>query len=443
MEICEEQVKSLFLHEMEKTAQMNVLVVDDEPLIRQTVKEVLGDAGYAVDEAGDSSACLKKLASRKTDIVLMDIQMPGTDGLTTMKKLVQDNYGVDVIMISGHGSIQTAVEAVKYGALDFIEKPFSMERLRSTVDAVAQKRRQAGQMEKIREKEESVGGYVMKGKIASGAFSTVYCAVKKSLDKPVALKVLHPHITGMDPSFTARFEQEARFTAGLSHPNIVQVFDFGRDRGMVYIAMERVDGVPLKSYTSRGVRFPLGIAASLCIKVAMALGHAHEKGIVHRDVKPSNILIAKNGAVKLIDFGISRSLDAGARDLTQADQMVGTPLFMSPEQIRGRAAGPPADFFSLGILLYLLTTRVYPFNGSTLPAIVAAIAEGQYRDPGRLAPGLGHDVCGIIRKCLAKSPSKRYAAAGELIGALESAVRFEVGLNLDRAIEEFFGNLTE
>jgi DNA-binding response OmpR family regulator len=419
-------------------SDLNVLVVDDEPLIRKLVIDILGDEGFHVDEAENSDACMDVLGKRRIDIILMDIQMPGTDGMTTLKRLAEENYGVDVIMISGHGTIETAVEAVRFGAHDFIEKPFSIEKLKSAVKAVAKKRQQSGQVEKIRDDKESIGDYIIEEKIATGATSTVYRAIKKNLDKPVALKVLHSHIIEEAGDFLRRFEQEAKVTAALGHPNIVQVFDFGKDKGMFFMAMELVSGTPLKTWISKGHKFPYGIAASITIKVASALEHAHEKGIVHRDIKPSNVIIGEKGTVKLVDFGISRCLDAETAVLTQPDQMVGTPLFMSPEQISGKKAGTESDLFSLGTLLYLLVTMHYPFNGPNIGSIVRAISEGTFREPHALDDNISHDLNRLIVKCLQKSPARRYGRAADLKKDLEEAVRFDVGLNIDRALEDYF-----
>jgi len=414
-----------------------VLIVDDEPFIRKTVKEILSDEGYTVEEAGDSRACLDWLSRKKFDVVLMDIQMPGESGLDTFRRMARDKYQADTVMISGHGTIETAVEAIKIGAHDFLEKPFSSAKLKSVVRSVIEKRDKMKAVDEIKSEGRSLGPYLLGDKIAEGGTAAVYRAHQRNLDRTLAVKVLHAHMTG-EPTFTQRFEMEAKTTALLSHPNIVQVFDFGLQDGLHYLAMEYVDGPSLKDFLKEEKRLPLHIAVATGIKVCMALEHAHAHGVVHRDIKPGNILIAKGGAVKLVDFGISRCLASSAAELTQADQIIGTPLYMSPEQIEGGKVGPEADIFALGTLLYLITTLRFPFTGSNMGAILKAITDCAYVPPKSINREISEGLNAAIIQCLQKKLSKRFANVATLREALENSDEMRGRRNVDRVLEDFF-----
>lgn len=403
---------------MEKSAAALILVVDDEPLVRKSVREILSDEGHRTLEAENGAQCLEALEKEAVDLVLLDIQMPGTDGLTTFKERIRRKFQVDVIIMSGHGNISIAVESVKFGALDFLEKPFSSAKLKEAVAAGLRKREEERRVSSLRKQGRTLGPYLIEEEIASGASATVYRALHPGLDRKVALKVLHAAFSG-DKDFTARFEREARVTALLTHPNIVQIYDCGLYEGLHCLSMEFVDGATLKDEIKASGRLSLHRVVHVAMEVCMALDHAHNKGVIHRDIKPTNILISRDGAVKLADFGIARVLDKSGFTLTRADQMVGTPLFMSPEQVNGDRVEAASDLFSMGTLLYYLATGAFPFTGATLPAIAQAIEKCEFEEPVRRNPSVPEGLNRIIMACLQKKPKQRFASAMELRRALE------------------------
>jgi DNA-binding response OmpR family regulator len=428
---------------MSSNSSIKILIVDDEPLIRQITSEVLKDDGHAVFEADSSEECLKVLSAEKVDIVLLDIQLPGQSGMDTLKQLITENYHAEVIMISGHGTIETAVQAIKYGASDFLEKPFSMARLKAALAVAIEKRKKTLQVEQIKGDGKLIGKYQVQEEIASGGTATVYRAIQQDLQRAVALKILHPHLTKED-TFTERFFREAKMMASLSHPHIIQVFDYGSQDGLYFLAMELVDGHSLDSYINAKNQLPLSVCAAVGIKIAKALEHAHGKSIVHRDIKPQNVLVSKEGVVKLVDFGLARCLYEEGRNLTRTDQLAGTPQFMSPEQIAGERPGPSTDIFSLGIVLYVITTLQFPFFGSNLGAIVKHIVEGSYVSPQALNPKIPDDFKKIISKCLETRIKDRYQSAAEISSDLERCLAaFDQKnkkrmMSIDGILEEYF-----
>jgi serine/threonine-protein kinase len=204
--------------------------------------------------------------------------------------------------------------------------------------------------------------------------------------------------------------------------------------------MEYINGNSLKHYLRKENRLALPICACIGIKLCMALGHAHEKGVIHRDIKPTNILISNRGEVKLVDFGISRCLDQETAQLTQADQIIGTPIYMSPEQVENKQPGTASDLFSLGTLLYLITTLELPFVGSNMGAILRNISACEYTEPIRLNRSMSPELNQVIVKCLQKDVGKRYRKAEEISLDLEQCPEMAGIANAGKMLENCFSS---
>jgi serine/threonine-protein kinase len=363
----------------------------------------------------------------------MDIQMPGLDGMATLKEIVEKQHDLEIIMISGHASIETAVEAIKYGAENFLEKPFSLDKLQSCVEKTLQKI----ESRKKGKRMHSIGRYQILEELSSGGTATVYRALQPGLNREVALKVLHPHLT-VNPSFQKRFQHEARTTASLSHPNIIKVYDYGSQGQVYFLALELIKGHSLSSHLKNRTRLPIPICICIGIQLCSALEEAHALGIVHRDIKPDNVLITDTGAVKLMDFGLARCLESDSLKLTQVHETVGTPLFMSPEQIKGEKAGPASDIFSLGTLLYLMTTLKYPFPGTSLAQVVEKISACEFREPFLINREIDKGTNSIISKCLQKQNRDRYGSVVELKKDLESRVGIDTSASIFNKLQGYF-----
>ena len=258
-----------------------------------------------------------------------------------------------------------------------------------------------------------LGRYEIQEEIGRGMMGVVYRALDPALGRTVALKTVNLLLAVPDedrPGFEQRFLNEARIAAGLNHPGIVVVHDVGRDPGSdsLYIALEYLEGETLSERVKREGRLEWREALRLTAKVAEALHHAHEKHIVHRDVKPANIMVLPTGQPKLMDFGIAK---IPAAQLTSAGEFFGTPSYMSPEQATGEPLDARSDVFSLGSVLYLLLTGVRAFDAPSVPGILARVAKKDPSPPSKLTPGLPPVVDDIVARALAKDPGQRYATA--------------------------------
>jgi serine/threonine-protein kinase len=265
------------------------------------------------------------------------------------------------------------------------------------------------------------GRYRLRSPLGRGGMGEVWLADDELLRRRIAVKLLDRRLAG-DASFVARFQREARSAAGLSHPNVVTVYDQGRveraDGDDLYIAMELLDGPTLADVIAREAPVAPGRAAQLLLPVLAALGHAHAAGLVHRDVKPANVLLTRAGQVKVADFGVARAAD-GAQ-LTETGSVLGSAPYLAPEAARGEPAGPAADLYGVGVVLYELLTGQVPFAGGPPASVALRHVTEAPRPPGELVPGLPAPLEALVLRALAKEPAGRppsaEAFAAELAG---------------------------
>ena len=261
------------------------------------------------------------------------------------------------------------------------------------------------------------GRYRLLELLGQGGMATIYRARDNELDRDVAVKLLRPEYE-RDPEFGTRFRQEARAAGSLNHPNIVSVYDYGHDPAGTYIVMELIDGEDLAAVLRRTGALPPRQAARLAYDVASALAAAHARGIVHRDIKPGNVLVSRDGRVKVTDFGIARAV-ADAQ-LTTPGLTLGSVHYFSPEQARGEPTTATSDVYSLGIVLYELLTGRRPWTGDSPAAIAMARLSGATPSPASVRTGVPPTLDAIVRRAMARDPAQRYRSAAEMADALDS-----------------------
>jgi serine/threonine-protein kinase len=261
--------------------------------------------------------------------------------------------------------------------------------------------------------------YVIERKLGSGGMADVYLAEDQELGRRVALKLLDDRHAS-DEQFVERFRREAQSAAGLNHPSIVSIFDRGYAEGTYYIAMEYLDGRTLKELLVKNGPTPVPIAIDYARQILGALAFAHRNAIVHRDIKPHNIVVGGDGRLKVTDFGIARS---GASQMTEAGSIVGTAQYRSPEQARGAPVDPRSDIYSLGVVLYEMLTGKVPFSGDTPVEIAMKHLSQVPEPPSKLRDGIPHDLDAVVMRALAKDPEQRYATAEEMDADLARVAR--------------------
>jgi serine/threonine protein kinase len=259
--------------------------------------------------------------------------------------------------------------------------------------------------------------------IGRGGMGVVYEGFQEGLDRPVAVKALDQKLVRSKEQLE-RFRREGRVYAKLRHESIVQVHDLVEKDEQVFLVTEFVDGADLARILSAGGALPPDCVAVIGARVADALDYVHYNAMLHRDVKPANVMLSRDGDVKLMDFGIAKGEDDPA--LTRAGMLVGSPSYMAPEVLGGEEAGPPSDVWALGVALYELLTGEKPFRGATSDELFAIIRRGKYRRVRALAPRCPRRLAWTVERCLARRPAKRWKSAGALARALDGAAAREL-----------------
>jgi serine/threonine-protein kinase len=264
------------------------------------------------------------------------------------------------------------------------------------------------------------GRYRVVGQLGQGAMGIVYRAIDPELGRTVAVKTIA--LSGSEQEqevHQARFRQEARAAGGVSHPSIVTIYDVGREGDLAFIAMECVEGRELRELIREGAIAPAR-ALEIAALVAEGLAYAHERGVIHRDVKPGNIMVLPDGRVKIMDFGIARLQESELK--TQSGVLLGSPQYMSPEQVAGHALDGRADVFSLGVVLYEMLTGTKPFDASDLTQLLFWVVNLPHKPPSERNPALPPVIDYIVARALKKDAAERYATAGEFAADLRDSI---------------------
>ncbi|GAB4386178.1 MAG: hypothetical protein Kow0022_14440 [Phycisphaerales bacterium] len=322
--------------------------------------------------------------------------------------------------------VQHAMAAARSGSDSEDKRGQSLAQILVDHDYIT--RRQLARLRERIEAERSgqaIPGYRILGKLGSGAMATVFKAKQLSLDRVVAIKVL-PKKHSQNPQFIERFYAEGRAAAQLNHPNIVQAFDVGRAGDVYYFVMEYVEGRTVHDDIVKHKRYNEAEALDIIIQVAEALEHAHSKGLVHRDIKPKNLMISKEGVLKVADMGLARAISDKEAAEAEKGKAFGTPYYISPEQIRGEVnIGPPADIYSLGATMYHMVTGTVPFEGKNPSAVMHKHLKAELVPPDHVNPKLSAGISEVIEMMMAKNPKDRYQSATDLLIDLRAVRRGE------------------
>ena len=265
------------------------------------------------------------------------------------------------------------------------------------------------------------GAFELKEKIGMGGMASVFLAVQKALQRPVVLKILHAHLAD-DEKLVQRFEREARAAAMMRHPNIIQVIDMGRHDDVAYIAMEYVEGMDLQKWLQAHGTPPLEMALLIVRDICRGLEHAHGNRIVHRDVKPANVMLTPDGMIKLMDFGLARGGSETSTQMTMVGSVLGTPAYMSPEQATGETVDERSDIFSTGVLAYELLGGQRPFAGDSYSTVLRSILTVEPREVTEFNPLVPDEVARIVRSMLIKDVGKRTQAIAQVLGDFEDVI---------------------
>jgi eukaryotic-like serine/threonine-protein kinase len=273
---------------------------------------------------------------------------------------------------------------------------------------------------------ERIGNCRIVEEVASGGMAVVYRAIQDPLGRTVAIKALKSSAAN-EENVVTRFEREAKSLANLQHENIIHVYDFHRERGALFIVMEYVQGIDLYDLLEKCGRLPYDVAAIIAMQVARALDYVHYRSIVHRDIKPANVMLSRAGGVKVMDFGIARDTSFG--DLTEAGTGIGTPAYMSPEQVLGDKLDARSDIFSLGVVLYQMVTGKKPFVEDEKRSAMHKIRLEKHVSVRKLNPEIPRELERIIDRCLEKQPRDRWRSAQHITLALERFLAKHIEMN--------------
>lgn len=395
---------------------MKVLIADDDPIWRALLTQNVRNWGFEVTAAEDGLQAWNVLQEHEAPrIAILDWQMPELDGVEICRRIrcSLNRPFVYTIILTSRDTRDDVVAGFESGADDYLVKPVDMAILRSRLSA-------AVRIVKAVPPPRQIPGYRLIGRLGAGAMATVYKAQQLSLDRLVAVKIL-PRKFSQNPEFVERFYAEGRAAAKLNHPNIVAALDVGRHGNAHYFIMEYVEGYTVHERLVKEGPYPEEQALAIAIQIARALNHAHKAGLIHRDVKPKNILITKDGVAKLADMGLARAVSDREAAEAEAGKAFGTPYYIAPEQIRGAVnIDSRADIYSFGCTLFHMVTGKVPFDGDGVSAILRKHLDEPLIPPDHINPNLSNGICEVIELCMAKAREKRYATTADLIEDLEA-----------------------
>lgn len=419
----------------------NILLVDDDEDLLFLVESCLSGEGHTVEALNDGSQAWDKLKSETYDLLILDWDLPGYTGLQLVKMFRDAGGAAPVLLLTGRGEMDDKESGFDAGADDYLTKPFDYKELSVRIRALLRRGQPKGPKalgsgnEKLLEQAGLTGTslpsrYEFLDVLGEGAVGVVYKARHPHLKKLVAIKMLHYY--GLKEEIYARFEQEARLVSALNHPGIAAVYDFGlTERKRPFMVLEFLDGKCLDVVIREDDYVPVERALGFLIQVCDAMGHAHEKGIIHRDIKPGNIMLCgwpgNEIIAKVLDFGCGKLNEPtpGQSQLTRDSGSLGSPAYMSPEQARGQQVDGRSDIYSLGCVIYEAITGYLPHAGDTPMETMMKHIEEPTPLLREMRPDLSYSDAmeKVVAKAMAKDAGKRFQSMSELKSELDQTLR--------------------
>jgi len=383
-----------------------ILVVDDSASHRTVISTEIQKLGYAVKNAESGAVALQIINNQEVDLVLLDVNMPGLDGFATLRQLRTIRKELPVIMLTARDDAEDVIQALRLGANDYAVKPITLDILGARI---------ATHLKLNKAANEQLGQYLLLEKIGEGAMGMVFKAEHVDTGDIAAVKVL-PRAVTIQEDAVKRFIQEAHLIEKINHPNVVRHFDVGKDGETHFLVMEYVEGETLEKLVA-GMPMVPTLAIEIGKQICLGLENMFEQGVIHRDIKPQNILFSDSGEVKIADFGIARDVSNDNR-LTQEGIGLGSLVYSSPEQISGKGDFR-SDMYSLGCTLFELLAGQMPFPKDKP---LEWMLERKFTKPPRITdvyPGLPKGVADFVAKLMDPNADKRFKDYHELLRVIE------------------------
>lgn len=407
-----------------------VLIVDDEPTVRKVLQAFLKHEHYHVTIAKSAEVAIEILKDEQFDVILSDVMMPGKSGTDFLKEIKEKDPYQEFILMTAFPKVTAAVHAIKTGAFEYISKPFDFDEIKETIENALKHRQE--RLQNNNKKANQIAGYNIIKTLGEGTMGVVFL-VDKEIDgekKQFAVKVIKNHSQHDDDDRLERFFREASSASQMNNPNIIKVYEHGyaHEENIPYLVMEHFNGKPLKDLMKFHDKYTYQHKIHIILQVAKALKDTHEHDIVHRDIKPDNILVNNKLDVKLSDFGIAQLPNS---EHTNLMRIVGTPYYLSPEAYNCPKVDFRADLYSLGTVAYELFTGEKPFDADNLNALGFQIQSDNPKSPSEIIQDFPPALQLVLEKMMKKPIESRYQDASSLIEELSPLLKAE---NLNRKI---------
>lgn len=409
----------------------SILIVDDEPGFRHMIRKFLEMEGFHVIEASDGAGAIKVFQTTTPDMVILDVHMQGMDGFDTCRKLREDAYGasIPILFLSGMTGEEDKVRGLLEGGDDYICKPFNpkefLARIKTNIRRIQNSKSFRDWLEHKFDPGSILQGsngqqYRIESRLSSGGMGVIFYGVRISDNLPVVIKTLNSSFLDNYKDIQ-RFLREAQTTISLNHPNIVSGLDVVSSEKSCFFVMRFVSGKSLALILDENGRISQQLALHIAKQITRGIIHMNQHGVVHRDIKPGNILIDPNWNAVLVDLGLAKAQHNNKKpDLTTEGVILGTPYYLSPEQATGDNLDIRSDIYSLGATLYHCITGMVPFRGSTTIAIINSRFLNDPLPAQDVIPEIHPDFSRVISKMMAKSLTNRYQTPEELLVDLEN-----------------------